>query len=1747
MVFRGFILSLIILSGFLSSTAIAGLLSSTQVVDGTNDVGQYADISVVNENTIFASYFDQTNTALKFARTTDGGASFEDFTLESSGVVGSYTSIDAVDANTIFICYYEGTVGDELRLAKSTDGGDSFSYSTIDGASANTGSFCSIEAIDANTVFVSSYDITNADLRFAVSTNGGSSFTLSSVDTTNTVGEYSSISTPDTNTIHIAYYDGTNADLKFARSLDGGSSFPLISTIDSTDNVGRYASIASDSNDVFISYFDETNGNLEFISSSDGGGSFGTPVTVDSTAGNSTGVSGVARITDIDFLDSNMIYITYYAFAANELRFAYTTDGGSSWSTDVIEGIGTPESFGQATAVEAVDDQNIFTVYHHNGDGDLKFADMQLGLHVESSTPSANAIDASLSTDIVVVFDESLNTGTVTTSNFVVSASQTGFVSGVISFSTTNVSNDTVTFNPDADFKPGERVFLHLTENIQSSAGSTFNIPQMIEFTTEAPQGVGTFDSQTLYTTGAEPRSLEVGDLNNDGHIDLVAADHDDDTISVFINNGDGSFANRVTYLAGNGPSARLSLADFDNDGDLDIVTGNTSSDNDISFFFNNGDGTFGAKVDRFIGSAPNGTRAGDLNGDGLIDVIASDLNNRLSVLLNAGGGSFGTADTYNVGFRPNNNFEVGDFDADGDLDIVVTDSASTDTIQFLLNNGDGTFQIDFTLTASHTNVNSPRFADLNGDGWLDLIVSARTSTGRLNVFLNNGDGTLNGTPIVTVMTNSSPRAVRIADVDADGDLDVLSSSANRQVEIFLNDGSANLTPSGTYAFGNGSSVTSGNLTTGDFDSDGDIDFAASAGSRLDVWFNQLPVMDVISTSPAANALDVSQNSNITIVFEESLNTGTVDQSSLPIYGSLSGLIDGVYSFSTTTVSNDTVIFNPTVDFHVGEKVWINVSTDVQAVSTATVENGFLAEFRVEVTGGTATFTTTNYVTASDNFDVTVSDFDDDGLIDIAVVARVPNTLYVLINNGSGGFDPAVSYATTASLPVQIESGDVDRDGDIDLIVTYNNTIDNDFSVFLNAGDGTFPVRNEYDTGSGPFGTSVVDFNGDGFLDLAISNRSADTIGIHLNDGTGAYPSFTEYATATFPFVIAIGDLDKDGDIDLATTSNTSSNISVLLNNGDGTFAARVDYPVIQNTSGIRIADLDGDSYLDIVTSTGGLSDGLAVLLNDGDGTFTEDANHATGNGVWGVLEADVDNDGDFDLFSANQNDSNISFLEANGDGTFAAQTTLLGLPTNLFLEAADFNDDGALDIVLTGPGSTSIRVYANGVNAAPTVNPPNPPSQATDGSGYITFETTIDDSTDLDTTRLQVQYSDDGGSNFYDAFIVSATPDSGTVDVDNGTQYQIGSTDAIDTDGGSVSLTMVWDSQNAGNGNGPVTGEQSDIIIRLTPNDFIDDGFAEDSPTFTIDNQNPVGLTALTDGTSTQTSQELMWSAVTENNFDHYEIWYGENQSDVVNRTGAAIEWDGTDDANLNTIGTTSTTITGLTAGAGYFFKIFAIDSFGNVETVLELSLQTVSNSGRRRRSEVAPIAGSVSTEPSEIIEDTTIEQEGDLKQAAEVLESEATTLEGLSKESITSLGQVRALKKLYAWMYAEDYQLVDRYQLVQYRFWRFFNLRETIEILAEGLGYEDGVTYRKPQRNDQENVAELLKVLVLNFHECFDEELFLRMRSHDIPENSFWWAGYWHVIGDVVPGEYKLWDSVFRMNLFAIVESLIINHCSP
>ncbi|CAF1006875.1 unnamed protein product [Adineta steineri] len=304
--------------------------------------------------------------------------------------------------------------------------------------------------------------------------------------------------------------------------------------------------------------------------------------------------------------------------------------------------------------------------------------------------------------------------------------------------------------------------------------------------------GDGTFATQVPYDTGSgsTPPHVALGDFNGDGKIDIVTANFGTVNIGIFLNHGDGTFATQVTYTTGSGSTPYgIAVADFNGDGKIDVVTANYRA-NSITILLNNGDGTFPTQVIYTTGSGtlPIGVTVGDFNGDGKIDIVtANGGTNNIGVFINNGAGTFATLVTYDAGSgsRPGTP-AVGDFNGDGKIDIVSANSG-TANIGVFINNGAGTFATQVTYTTgSGSTPYGIAVADFNGDGKID-IVTANGVTDNIETFLNNGAGTFAIQVTYDADSGSASYAIAVGDFNGDGKIDIVSTNRDTSsIDVFL-------------------------------------------------------------------------------------------------------------------------------------------------------------------------------------------------------------------------------------------------------------------------------------------------------------------------------------------------------------------------------------------------------------------------------------------------------------------------------------------------------------------------------------------------------------------------------------------------------------------------------------------------------------------------------------------------------------------------------------------------------------------------------------------------------------------------------------------------------------------------------------------------------------------------------------------------------------------------------------------------
>jgi hypothetical protein len=353
--------------------------------------------------------------------------------------------------------------------------------------------------------------------------------------------------------------------------------------------------------------------------------------------------------------------------------------------------------------------------------------------------------------------------------------------------------------------------------------------------------GNGTLQSPVIYPVGADPIAIVTGDFNGDGKLDVAVANSGSNSIAVLFGNGDGTFQNAVFYASGGGSDSDpdgLFTADLNGDGKLDLVAANNGTNN-ISVFLNNGNGTFATNVIYSAGSLPFAISGGDFFGNGKIDIaVVNNGGNSVSVLPGNGDGTFNVAGTltFNTGNQPIG-LAVGDFNLDGRPDLVASNSQDN-TVTVLLqipavtlsatglafgsqSNGSSSAPLSVVLTNTGsanlsisniaiTGLNSTQFGETNncastlaaGSNCTINVTFAPTVTGTMTAALTVTDGASGSPQSVSLLGTSVAPVVVLSPASLTFASQVVGTTSPSQLVTLTNTGSSALAVTSITASG---------------------------------------------------------------------------------------------------------------------------------------------------------------------------------------------------------------------------------------------------------------------------------------------------------------------------------------------------------------------------------------------------------------------------------------------------------------------------------------------------------------------------------------------------------------------------------------------------------------------------------------------------------------------------------------------------------------------------------------------------------------------------------------------------------------------------------------------------------------------------------------------------------------------------------------------------------------------------------
>ena len=791
------------------------------------------------------------------------------------------------------------------------------------------------------------------------------------------------------------------------------------------------------------------------------------------------------------------------------------------------------------------------------------------------------------------------------------------------------------------------------------------------------------------FSTEALPYMVTLSDLNGDSRPEMIVVNAKTNTLSVIRIRGVGAY---------------MSVASFSQDSGIPT------------------------------GTDPRAVAAGDLDGDGMPDVVVANAADATVSVLRNRTFQFGT-EFYSPNFAPKIDFPtgsqpfsvaIGDVDGDGKPDIVVA-NLTAGTVSVLRNTSaiGSIYASSFAPKVDYPVGTYPRsvtVSDLDGDGKPEIsVVNERSNT--VSVLHNTSiPGYVDASsfaPMVGFATGSSPDCLAVNDLDGDGRNElVVSNYGSNTVSVLYNQAAAGIINASTFAgkidFATGNQPFF--VTTGDADGDGkpDIIVSNSASSSVSVLRN-ISVTGGIDASSFAPGVEFGVSGYpVSVIMGDLDANGTAELAvTNAATNSISVLIINIPP--PPVITSVTPASSPA-----GAVVTITGANFNDQPSANTV---YFGAVKATITAGTSTSLTTTVPAGATYQPLSVLNNPAGlaGYSPLPFTATFPNPFGTGIP--ANFYSPKVDF-TSGSLPFYTAIGDLDGDGKPDLVVA--NSGSGTVSVLRNTSDtgsldaASFSSKTDFATASDPRSLVLSDVDGDGRLDIVVACASSYTITVLHNAATpgsidiASFTGRTDIPTTVYISAIAAGDLDSDGKPELVAANLYSNGLSVLKNtstkgSNTASFAALVNLPAGAYPRSLALSDIDGDGKPDIIVANEH-SSSVTVLRNRSvygtlnQGSFEQPVSFDVGPNPPSVAAGDVDGDGKPDLIVANYGSNTVSVLRNTAtagsiNGTsFAARVDFATGSNPFFAALGDADGDGKPDILVANANS-NINTFTNTVS----------------------------------------------------------------------------------------------------------------------------------------------------------------------------------------------------------------------------------------------------------------------------------------------------------------------------------------------------------------------------------------------------------------------------------------------------------------
>lgn len=865
------------------------------------------------------------------------------------------------------------------------------------------------------------------------------------------------------------------------------------------------------------------------------------------------------------------------------------------------------------------------------------------------------------------------------------------------------------------------------------------------------------FMYKDFFSLGKYYNTIKAGDYDGDGDLDvLIFGDGKSDVIK---NNG-GQFTRLNLELPIVNNDGSCDWLDIDNDNDLDLILAGVFASPKVRIYRN--DAGVLNDVSASMPELSNTSNvSGDFDNDGDIDILIYGQGTSgylTKVYQNQNADYSDTQFSFpGLAYIPptsgkGNASKFGDYDNDGDLDVLMTGNNSSENVVKIFKNNGSTFN-DTNISLPFFNSYAVDWSDLDGDGDLDLIIA-----GDKVVIFKYQSGQYQHAFTISEDIFERITSVVTADYDNDGDMDLALKVQEHGQKVYIYDNN-NLNFTQTHQFPR---FYNSNPEWGDFDNDGDMDILMlfDADDNDGAWLRLLEnKRDITNKKPATpGGLNAQPGlDNVTLSWDKATDTETPQN----------GL---TYNLRVGTTPSGTEILSPLAELSSGKLRILKMGNvnqnnswslknlergtyywSVQAVDQSYLGSSFAAEQRFDI-GEFAASGNINLPPITKG-EVAWGDYDSDNDLDILLTGNNVSAIYR--NDGNGAF---VDFG--ANFPGMTDShcawGDYDRDGDLDVLISGLTSVSRYSRIYRN--DGTkftdiFAGLTDCSKGDVVWG----DYDLDGDLDALVTGEtnSGRVANLYRNDGGDNFTWVDAGFTGVSESSAAWGDYDNDGDQDLLLSGTTNGSVTgglthLYQNDGLGNFIS-VSTSLDNISSGsVSWGDFNQDGFLDVLmtgwSSGAGYPRMAKIYQNNTTGDFTnisadlEPVLYASS--AWG----DYDNDGDLDILLTGYElfNAGVAIIYENDNSTFKKLQDLPDLVYRGSVAWGDFDNDMDLDILVAGevnsPNPPVTKIYYNNT-ANKNMKPTTPQGLDTVG-GDNTIELSWSKATDNETAQNGLTYN---------------------------------------------------------------------------------------------------------------------------------------------------------------------------------------------------------------------------------------------------------------------------------------------------------------------------------------------------------------------------------------------------------------------